>query len=228
MNVYDIIAEKKDLDEAPVGALKQMGRRVGAKAAGMVGMKQTAGNLKGKADTGAEANQLRKGFASFLGRIMKSPKEATAQDLAKYLSQSGYPVNALKGQSGVLSKQQIDKLTLQVVADKAAGAEVPGVGGADAPQDAPAKKQGALGAFAQGVKKGLGKDTAPAGGTANAAPVDKNKDGKDDNTGEPIQQQPNNAAQQGQAKGAAKLSPELEQKINSLSPEQKKELLGML
>ena len=223
MNVYDIIAEKKDLDEAPVGALKQMGRRVGAKAAGMVGMKQTAGNLKGKADTGAEANQLRKGFASFLGRIMKSPKEATAQDLAKYLSQSGYPVNALKGQSGILNKQQIDKLTLQVVADKAAGAEVPGVGGADAP----AKKQGALGAFAQGVKQGLKKDTAPAGGTANAAPVDKNKDGKDDNTGEPIQKT-NAPAQQGQAKAATKLSPELEKKINSLSAEQKQELLGML
>ena len=219
MNVYDIISEKKDINEAPVGTLKQMGRRIGAKAAGAVGMKQTAGNLKGKADTGADANQLRKGFASFLGRIMKSPKEATAQDLAKYLSQSGYPVNALKGQSGILNKQQIDKLTLQVVADKAAGSEVPGVGGATPGE--PKKKQGALGAFAQGVKKGMGKGTA--------APVDANKDGKDDATGKPMPKQTGAPAQaQAKAKGAAKLSPELEQKINSLSAKQKQELLGML
>lgn len=204
MNVYDIIAEKKDLDEAPVGALKQMGRRIGSKAAGAVGMKQTAGNLKGKADTGAEANQLRKGFAGFLGRMMKSPKEATAQDLAKYLQQSGYPVTSLKGQSGILNKKQIDQLTLKAVADKYAGGEVPGVGGASAPQSggqaAPAKKQGALGAFAQGVKKGMGKTTAEPGGTANAAPASKQ----------------------------ATITPELQKKIDSLTPQQKKQLVDML
>lgn len=210
MNVYDIIAEKKDLDEAPVGALKQIGRRVGAKAAGMVGMKQTAGNLSGKADTGAEANQLRKGFSNFLGRMMKSPKEANAQDLAKYLSQNGYPVTSLKGMSGVLTKKQIDQITLKAVADKAAGDDVPGVGGAAAPQSgpqsggqaAPAKKQGALKSFAQGFKQGSSGDatTAAPGGTANAAPADK----------------------------SVKISPELQKKINSLNPQQKKQLVGML
>jgi len=215
MNVNEIISEKK-IDEAPVGALKQMGRKIGAKAAGAVGMSQTAGNLKGKVDTGKEANTLRKGFAGFLGRIMKSPNEATAQDLAKYLSQNGYPTTALQGKSGVLDKKQIDQLTLKAVSDKAAGSDVPGVGGDEQPQGKQPKKQGALGAFAQGFKKGTGNATEP---------VDKNKDGKDDNTGKPIQKTAGAAPVQS---GSKKIPPELEQQINSLSAEQKQELLGML
>jgi len=165
MRVYDILDEKQQANEAPVGAVKQGLRRVGSKAAGAVGMKRTAGNLGAKADTGAEANKLEKGFSSFLGKQMKDLKTATAQDLAKYLQQKGYPTDHLKGMSGTLQTGQIDDLVLKSVSNKAAGADVPGVGG-DEPKAAqtksqPAqKKQGAASAFKQGFQKSQGKDTA--------------------------------------------------------------------
>lgn len=165
MRVNDIVSEKNQIDEAPVGAVRQGLRRLGAKAAGAIGMKRTAGNLAAKAVTGAEANQLEKGFSAYLGRQMKSIKQATAQDLARYLQQSGYPIDHMKGMSGVLQPKQIDDLTLKSVSDKAAGDPAQGVGGDAEPQATPAqgaKKQGALSAFAQGVKQGMGKTKQPS------------------------------------------------------------------
>jgi hypothetical protein len=159
MRVFDIITENKKIDEAPVGAVRQGLRRLGAKAAGAVGMSRTAGNLGAKADSGAEANSLEKGFSTYLGKQMKSIKQATAQDLARHLQQSGYPIDHMKGMSGVLQPKQIDDLTLKAVTDKAAGAPAQGVGGDAEPQATPAqgaKKQGALGSFVQGVKQGMG------------------------------------------------------------------------
>lgn len=165
MRVYDILNKEEPINEAPVGAVKQGLRRVGSKAAGAVGMSRTAGNLGAKADTGAEANKLEKGFSTFLGKQMKDLKTATAQDLAKYLQQKGYPTNHLKGMSGVLQTSQIDDLVLKSVSNKAAGDDVPGVGGDDAQttkaqQPAGKKKQGAVSAFKQGFQKGQGKNTA--------------------------------------------------------------------
>lgn len=137
MQVYQIISENKQLDEAPVGAVRQGLRRLGAKAAGAIGMSRTASNLRGKADSGAEANQLEKGFNTYLGRQMKSVKQATAQDLARYLKQSGYSIDHMKGMSGVLQSKQIDDVILKSVTNKLAGDKVAGVGG-DEPTAAPA------------------------------------------------------------------------------------------
>lgn len=147
MNVYDIVSQNEQLDEAPVGSIKQGLRRVGAKAAGAVGMSRTAGNLGAKADAGAEANKLEKGFSSYLGKQMKNVKQATAQDLARYLKQQGYPIDHMKGMKGILQPQQLDDVVLKSVTKKSAGDDVPGVGGDDAPaaqpaQSKPAKKKG--------------------------------------------------------------------------------------
>ena len=60
----------------------------------------------------------------------------------------------------------------------------------------------------------------PQGGGQAPAPVDANKDGKDDKTGQPIAKAP--AAKQ------AQLSPALKKKIDALNPEQKKQLAELL
>ena len=73
---------------------------------------------------------------------MKNIKQATAQDLARYLKQQGYPIDHMKGMKGILQPQQLDDVVLKSVTKKAAGAGVPGVGGDDAPtQSKPVKKK---------------------------------------------------------------------------------------
>ena len=67
MRVQDIIAEK-EIDEAPVGLLKQIGRKIGAKAAGAVGMKGTAAKLSGAAEVGDEARQLKVALQGYAGK----------------------------------------------------------------------------------------------------------------------------------------------------------------
>jgi len=48
MRVNEILSESQELDEAPVGFIKQGLRKVGAKAAAKVGMKGTAASLANK------------------------------------------------------------------------------------------------------------------------------------------------------------------------------------
>lgn len=164
MHVYDIVTESNRTDEAPVGAVKQGLRRLGAKAAGAVGMKGTAGNLGAKAEAGKEANQLKTQFNSYLGKQMKNIKQATAQDLARYLKQRGYSIEHMKGMKGVLQPKQIDDATLQAVINKADSDEVAGVGSDKVAVDEPksaSKKKGVGGAFVQGVKQASGKTAKP-------------------------------------------------------------------
>ena len=52
-------APNESIEEAPAGMLKQIGRKIGAKAAGAIGMKGTAAKLSGAADAGKRANELK-------------------------------------------------------------------------------------------------------------------------------------------------------------------------
>lgn len=80
------INEVTNIEEAPVGGLKQLGRELGAKAANRIpGMRNIASNLAGKADMGRTANNLFKQFNTYLGTQNKTFNTATGSDLIDFL-----------------------------------------------------------------------------------------------------------------------------------------------
>jgi len=89
MNVNEIT------NEAPVGLLKQVGRKIGAKAAGAVGAKATAAGLSGAAETGDVARQLNVDLRKYAGQTGMNLKQLDAQDLAAFLKSKGFPTTPL-------------------------------------------------------------------------------------------------------------------------------------
>jgi hypothetical protein len=117
MKISDLsIEEQKQIDEAPAGMLKQLGRRVGAGLAGAVGMKNTAANLQGKAEVGKTANDVYTKFNKYLGTQQKNVKTATGDDLANFL-QNTYNYNQAQIPQGVLNKQQIYDIINKMASD---------------------------------------------------------------------------------------------------------------
>ena len=235
MRIHDIIAEDKELDEAPVGLLKQVGRKLGAKAAGAIGMKGTAAKLSGAADTGDEARQLSVALKGYAGQTGINLKQMQGPQLAAFLKSKGYPNMHLKGVDGIMTPKQMDQAILTAVQDakKAGGDPTTGTSSAPAQPSAPG------GAAGQGTNV-AGKPTSPQ--------VDKNKDGKDDKTGEPMGAAPNDAngdgkddttgkvipmpakgkAAAGGAAGAATIPADLQKQLDALTPTEKKVLAGAL
>lgn len=128
MKISDLsIEEQKALDEAPAGMLKQIGRNIGAAAAGAVGMKNTAANLRGKADVGATANAVYTKFNQYLGTQQKNVKTATGNDLANFL-QNTYNYNQAKIPQGILNKQQVYDIITQMAKDGYAQMKADGTG----------------------------------------------------------------------------------------------------
>jgi hypothetical protein len=140
MRVFDIITENKKIDEAPAGALSQMGRRLGAKALGAIGFKGKAAELTGKADVGAEANKLKTDLRGYLGKTGGNPKQIQGPQLAAFLKSKGYPNMHLKGVQGVMTPQQVDQAVLKAAQDAAAADGDPAVGASSAPQATPPAK----------------------------------------------------------------------------------------
>ena len=224
MRVQDIIAEK-EIDEAPVGLLKQMGRKIGAKAAGAVGMKGTAAKLGGAAAVGDEARELAVGLQGYLGRTGGNPKQVQGPQLAAFLKSQGYPNMHLKDVQGIMTKGQIDKAIMTAAQDAAKADGDPSKGASTAPaQPSAPAGQGTNVAgkptSPQVDKNKDGKDDA-TGEPMGAAPVDANKDGKDDNTGKVIPM-PKRAA------GATSIPPEVQKQLDALTPTEKKVLAGAI
>jgi hypothetical protein len=239
MNIHEIITEKENIDEAPVGLLKQVGRKIGAKAAGAVGMKGTAAKLGGSAEVGDEARQLKVALQGYAGKTGINMKQMQGPQLAAFLKSKGYPNMHLKGVQGIMTPKQIDQAIMTAAQDaaKADGdptvgstQSAPGVDTAPAQQDAnndgkddktgkPIQKQPAQqDANNDGKDDKTGKpiQKQPA---QKAAPVDKNKDGKDDNTGNVIPMK---------KPGATKIPPKMQQQINALTSGEKQQLVGLL
>ena len=224
MRVQDIIAEK-EIDEAPVGLLKQMGRKIGAKAAGAIGMKGTAAKLGGAAAVGDEARELAVGLQGYLGRTGGNPKQVQGPQLAAFLKSQGYPNMHLKDVQGIMTKGQVDKAIMTAAQDAAKADGDPSKGASTAPaQPSAPAGQGTNVAgkptSPQVDKNKDGKDDA-TGEPMGAAPVDANKDGKDDNTGKVIPM-PKRAA------GATSIPPEVQKQLDALTPTEKKVLAGAI
>jgi len=198
------------LKEAPVGALKQIGRKVGAKAAGAVGMKGTAAGLSGAAETGDVARQLNVDLKKYAGQTGMNLKQLDAQDLAAFLKSKGFPTTPLAGVSGVLAPKQIDQALLKAAQEKAkvGGAKAsPGVAGSGAAAGSQQQGGGFLDRATQKVG-GQGTKTGKPAGTGQAA-----------------------------APGATTASPNpdiakqieaVKAKIQKLNAQQKQELVGMI
>ena len=222
MRVQDIIAENKELDEAPVGLLKQVGRKIGAKAAGAIGMKGTAAKLSGAADAGDEARQLSVALKGYAGKTGINLKQMQGPQLAAFLKSKGYPNMHLKAVQGIMTPKQQDQAIMTAVQDaaKADGDTSAGTSSAPAQPSAP----GAAGAASkkpaapQVDKNKDGKDDAT--GTPMGA-VDANKDGKDDNTGKVIPMPKKDAA-------ATAIPADLQKQLDALTPTEKKVLAGAL
>ena len=240
MRVQEIIADK-EIEEAPVGLLKQVGRKLGAKAAGAIGMKGTAAKLSGAADTGDEARQLSVALKGYAGQTGINLKQMQGPQLAAFLKSKGYPNMHLKGVDGIMTPKQMDQAILTAVQDakKAGGDPTTGTSSAPAQPSAPGGAGGQGGAAGQGTNV-AGKPTSPQ--------VDKNKDGKDDKTGEPMGSAPNDAngdgkddttgkvipmpakgkAAAGGAAGAATIPADIQKQLDALTPTEKKVLAGAL
>lgn len=212
MNVHEITSGKQ-INEAPVGALKQIGRKVGAKAAGAVGMKGTAAGLSGAAETGDVARQLNVDLRKYAGQTGMNMKQLDAQDLAAFLKSKGFPTTSLASVTGVLTPKQVDQALLKAAQEKAkiAGSKPgAGVAGSTAASGKPAASQQG-GGF-------LDKATQKVGGGKPAA-------GKSAGTSQPA----------AGATTAASPNPDLAKqiqavkaKIQKLTPQQKQELVGMI
>lgn len=154
MRVTQVLEQQntKKVDEAPVGAIKQGLRKLGAKAAAKVGMKGTAMGLAGKVDAGTKANELMNSFKGYLGRTGGDMNKTDAATVKAFLQSQKMPTNTVPA-SGIVPKKQIDQIFLKSAQDSF-------------------KLSGDV----------------PTAGAANdgKASTDANKDGKDDNTGEPI------------------------------------------
>ena len=190
--MWDYDPPNESIEEAPVGMMKKAGQAVGAKVLSKIGMKGKAGNLAGKADLSDTANNLYNEFRKFLGTQGKDVKTATGEELAGFLKSKGANVPNIP--TGVVTKQQINAAIMQAAKDAMAGKA--------------------------GVQKPAPASSGAPQAAGGPAPVDANKDGKDDKTGKPMPQQ----AKQAQPK----ISPDLMKKIKALNPQQKKELASIL
>jgi hypothetical protein len=224
MNIHEIIAEEK-IEEAPAGMLGQIGRKLGAKAAGAIGMKGKAAELTGKAQVGDEANELKTALRGYAGRAGINIKQMQGPQLAAFLKQQGYPNMHLKGVQGIMTPKQIDQAIMRAAQDAAKADADPTKGASTAPaQPGAPMPQGQ-----QGGTNTAGKPTTPQ--------VDKNKDGKDDKTGQPMGAVDANKDGKDdntgkvipmKQKGATAIPADMQKQLDALTPTEKKVLAGAL
>lgn len=220
MNVHEITSGKQ-INEAPVGALKQMGRKIGAKAAGAVGMKGTAAGLSGAAETGDVARQLNVDLRKYAGQTGMNMKQLDAQDLAAFLKSKGFPTTPLANLTGVLTPKQVDQALLKAAQEKAKiSGSKPGAGVA-----------GSTAASGKPAPAGAAQPAQPAKAAQGGGVLDKiqQKTGKTGVGGGTTAPTAQPSAKPGAPDPAvAKQIETVKAKIQKLSPQQKKQLIGML
>lgn len=108
MKAIDILAESK-IDEAPVGALGQIGRKLGSAALGAAGLKTWAADLGGKAEMGDRANQYYTAFRRYLAQTGKDEKTADYTDLAGFLKKSNLDAKYFAGKKGIIDPAVVNQ-----------------------------------------------------------------------------------------------------------------------
>jgi hypothetical protein len=216
MRVSDITPTPTRIDEAPAGMIGQGLKRIGAKVAGAVGMKDTAAGLTGKAETGAEANKLMTALRGYLGKTGGNLKQLAADDLMNFLQQQGYPTDALKGVTGILPPAQVDKALLGAVQAKVRAGGSTGTGTAPSASAAPKASTAVPGTSAAPKASAAVPSAAPKSGAvpkASAAPKASAIAPKTSTGG---------------ANTNSSAPPDIMQQVSQLSAAQKKQLLSLL
>lgn len=108
MKAIEILSESK-LDEAPVGALGQIGRKLGSAALGAAGLRTWAADLGGKAEMGDRANQYYTAFRRYLAQTGKDEKTADYTDLAGFLKKSNLDDKYFAGKKGVIDPAVVNQ-----------------------------------------------------------------------------------------------------------------------
>ena len=108
MKAIDILAESK-LDEAPAGALGQIGRKLGSAALGAAGLRTWAADLGGKAEMGDRANQYYTAFRRYLAQTGKDEKTADYTDLAGFLKKSNLDTKYFAGKKGIIDPAVVNQ-----------------------------------------------------------------------------------------------------------------------
>ena len=209
MNINEITSLGKRIDEAPVGLLKQLGRKIGAKAAGAIGMKGTAAKLGGAAEVGDEARQLKVALQGYAGKTGIDLKQMQGPQLAAFLKSKGYPNMHLKAVQGIMTPKQIDAAIMTAAQDAAKAGGDTSVGTSTAPA-------ATGGASRQGGTAGTPRASGQPAATTTQAPAAQPAAA----TGSQPQ-----AAAPSTAQG---VPPALLKKLSQLKPNEKKQLVGML
>jgi len=79
-----------DIQEAPAGLVRQMARKAGAKVAGKLGMKTTAGKLATKANVGDEANRIKRELEQWMAGSGIKKGQLELNDLIAFLGNAGF------------------------------------------------------------------------------------------------------------------------------------------
>ena len=143
MKVYDIIVESKQLDEKPVGALKNLA----TKALSKVTFGDMKAGFKGSAETNDKANATYSAFRKHLGRTKTPKNQVPAEELKNWLASMKMSTVNVPA-SGVIDNKAVEKAILQSTIDTEKKAAYAGNTGAGATAGAAAGKPAAKGAGA--------------------------------------------------------------------------------
>lgn len=240
------------LDEVPASSLGQMGKKIGAKVLSKVpgnAAKSKAANIAGKVDLGNTANDFHKQFSQYVGQIGKDASTATGEDLQAFLKKNNHKTSVTIP-SGVLQKPQLDSIMMSVAKEVMAGkggtdGDVPSDNKA-APTDNKAAPTGD--AKVQFTPNQQVLFVSKSGKATSATVVGKSMDGDDDKVAvqgekgqkfnvprgkllDPKTKQPFKPSAPGKPSKSApapKMPADLKKQIQSLSDEQKKQLVSML
>lgn len=121
MKVREIISESKKIDEAPIGALGQIGRKLGSAALNVLGAKNAAADLGGRAEMGDRANQYYTAFRRYLAQTGKDEQSATYADVDQFMKKNNLPSDILKGQKGLVDPKFLNQAFVKIAQDYFAG-----------------------------------------------------------------------------------------------------------
>lgn len=233
------------LDEVPASSLGQMGKKIGAKVLSKVpgnAAKSKAANIAGKVDLGNTANDFHKQFSQYVGQIGKDASTATGEDLQAFLKKNNHKTSVTIP-SGVLQKPQLDSIMMSVAKEVMAGK-----GGTDGDTPSNNKAAPTVDAKVQFTPNQQVLFVSKSGKATSATVVGKSMDGDDDKVAvqgekgqkfnvprgkllDPKTKQPFKPSAPGKPSKSApapKMPADLKKQIQSLSDEQKKQLVSML
>lgn len=83
MRINDIITERDDIKEAPVGMLARAGNAIASKIPGSIGAR-----AQGRRDVSKIANHMWSEFQRYIGQARLDPKAITAEQISQYVKQA--------------------------------------------------------------------------------------------------------------------------------------------